>query len=82
MAPTSTRYLAVADAGMVEGVGGEDVEEACHIVVALARVVAVLTVSTQHVLPHHVHHCLHVVRDPSLNKGIGNECHLRGLQMI
>jgi hypothetical protein len=46
---------------MVEGIGGKNVEEAGHIVVSLARVEPVLAVSTQHVLPHHVHHCLHVI---------------------
>jgi hypothetical protein len=51
---------------MVEGVGGKNVEEAGHIMVPLPRVEPVLAVSTQHVLPHHVHHCLHVIGYPAL----------------
>ncbi len=51
---------------MVEGVGGEDVEEAGHVMVAFPRVESMLPVSPQHVLPHHVHHRLHVVRNPAL----------------
>jgi hypothetical protein len=52
---------------MVEGVGGKNVEEAGNIMVPLARVEPVLAVSTQHVLPYHVHHRLHVIGYPALN---------------
>jgi hypothetical protein len=64
---------------MVEGIGGKDVEEAGHIMVPLARVEHVLAVSTQHVLPHHVHHGLHVIGYPALGTRKNNnsvlDCH-------
>ena len=58
--------LAVAHALVVEGVGRQYVEQSGDIWISLPCEEWMLPVGPQHVLPHHVHHCFHIVGYPSL----------------
>ena len=53
--------LAVAHCGMVKGIGGQNIEQCCHITVPLPSKEWVPPVSSEHILPNHVHHSLDII---------------------